>query len=355
MKKLLFITAFPPNNKSGGQSFSLSAIQELCQEYEVDVWYFGYKDHLCDKTLYDLAKSVTNYNINMSNIFNIFYVHPIYTRRFNKNILKYLCQISSKYYILFFDFSQVGLYACYVDHPYKIIRMHDVIHQKYSRITPFLAWWVKSAERKIMNNVKKVFVLSLKDIEIIKSVYNIEVLYTNGNIKCFLPSRNNVLNGCFLFYGLWSRKENLDGLIWFIKKVIPLIESDDIRFVVIGNGISESFQKKYLKLNRVEYLGFVDDALDIIYRSKALICPLFRGAGIKVKVIDAYATGTPVIGTDIAFEGLPIIDGLTFRVKTADDFANSIRNFVTISIEKKDFFTKIFKEKYNNHHLLEQI
>ena len=33
--------------------------------------------------------------------------------------------------------------------------------------------------------------------------------------------------------------------------------------------------------------------------------PLFQGAGIKVKVIEALACGTPIIGTDIAFEGLP--------------------------------------------------
>jgi len=34
--------------------------------------------------------------------------------------------------------------------------------------------------------------------------------------------------------------------------------------------------------------------------SKALISPLFTGAGIKVKVIEALACGIPVIGTDIA-------------------------------------------------------
>ena len=33
MKKLLYITAFPPNQKTGGQAFSLNAINELSQKY----------------------------------------------------------------------------------------------------------------------------------------------------------------------------------------------------------------------------------------------------------------------------------------------------------------------------------
>lgn len=54
----------------------------------------------------------------------------------------------------------------------------------------------------------------------------------------------------------------------------------------------------------MEYLGFMDNPYVQIAKCQALIAPLFNGAGVKVKVIEALALGTPVIGTDIAFEGI---------------------------------------------------
>ena len=55
-------------------------------------------------------------------------------------------------------------------------------------------------------------------------------------------------------------------------------------------------------------LGFVDNPYKIMSESLGLIAPLFHGAGIKVKVIESLACGTPVIGTEVAFEGIDFIE-----------------------------------------------
>ena len=91
--------------------------------------------------------------------------------------------------------------------------------------------------------------------------------------------------------------------MWFIKEVCPFI-NNNIVLKIIGRG----FQNILVDNDKIkiEIMGFVDDPYQIISNSRAMIVPLFRGAGIKVKVIEALACGTPVIGTDIAFEGLPL-------------------------------------------------
>lgn len=102
-------------------------------------------------------------------------------------------------------------------------------------------------------------------------------------------------------------------------------------------------------------MGFVENPLDIIYKSAALIAPLFTGAGVKVKVIDAFTTGTPVIGTEIAFEGLPFIERLTFQADKAKAYIEIINNFSVLSADEKQENARVFKQLYDKHHLSEQL
>ena len=90
-------------------------------------------------------------------------------------------------------------------------------------------------------------------------------------------------------------------------------------------------------------------------QSAAVIVPLFQGAGIKVKVIDSFTVGTPVIGTELAFEGLPAVAKLAYSAQTETEFADLLQAFEPLSYEEKIESAKQFNKIYNKHHLLEQI
>jgi len=351
MNKLLFITAFPPNNKSGGQVFSLNLLKDLSKKYKVDLIYFNYEDHTIDKNI--SVNSIKSFNV--SNLYSLrnFTKHPVFTRRFNKNILHYIANIASNYDILFFDYTQVGIYSLFLKHPYKVIRCHDVMAQKFTRRNKFFYNWVKLTENKILESAKKCFVLTEKDAEIIKKEYNLKVQYANEYLKNFQFYNYSETGKIFVFFGLWSRPENTEGLLWFVKKVIPLInQNTETTFLIIGGGLSDKIVKKYLSpYKNIRYLDFVDDPLDIIYKSGALVAPLFSGAGVKVKVIDAFTTGTPVIGTDITFEGLPYIKNLVRLAKEPSEYADIINNFTALSSNEKKENAAIFRSIYDKNHL----
>ena len=354
MKKLLFITAFPPNNKSGGQVFSLNLIKDLSTKYIIDLIYFTYKDHEIESNL--PINSIKYLSIDNRNCLYSFTIHPIFTRRFNKNILQYITEIASEYDILFFNYTQIALYSLYITHPYKVIRCHDILFQKFSRKERIFKLWIKSTEQKIFKNVKKIFVASKKDADIVKKVYNLNAYFSHEYVKDFQFYEIREKKNIFVFLGLWSRKENLDGLLWFIKEVFPLINrSPNIRFTVIGSGLSEKIRKKYFIPNNIEYLGFVYKPLDIIYTSRAVIAPLFIGAGVKVKVIDAFTTGTPVIGTDIAFEGLPCMESLVYLAEKPREYADIIHGFSELTWTEKQKNANAFRTLYDINHLAEQL
>jgi glycosyltransferase involved in cell wall biosynthesis len=354
MKKILFITAFPPNHNSGGQVFTLNLLCDLVKENTVDLIYFEYKNHSIESNL--SVNSIKSFKVNNFDCFLNISAHPIFTRRFNKKILKYIIERAMNYDILFFDYSQVALYSLYINHPYKIMRSHDVLFQMFSRKNKMFKYWIKKTEGEIFQSVQKVFVLSKKDADLIKKEYNLEVYFTNDYIQNFHFFEFSERSNTFIFFGLWSRKENFDGLLWFIKEVLPLVDrSLGIRFMVIGGGLSEKRRKKYLDPHDVEYLGFIDHPLDIIYTSRAVIAPLFTGAGIKVKVIDAFTTGTPVIGTDITFEGLPFLESLVYRAVMPQEYADIIKSFPKFTCFEKQKNAIMFKSLYDANHLLEQL
>ncbi|MDR2409573.1 MAG: glycosyltransferase family 4 protein [Bacteroidales bacterium] len=354
LRKLLFITAFPPNFKSGGQKFSLNLLRDLSKTFLVDLIYFEYKNHSIESNLpVNLVKS---FKVNNLNCFSKITAHPIFTRRFNKSILRYLADVSSRYDILFFDYSQVSLYSMFINHPYKVIRSHDVLFQMFSRKNKIFKYWIKCTEGRIFQSAQKVFVLSKKDADLIENIYNLKVYFSHECLQEFHFFEFSRQTKIFLFFGLWSRKENLDGLLWFVKEVLPLINrSLDIKFMVIGGGLPERIKKKYLEPNNIDCLGFVDRPLDIIYTSCAVIAPLFTGAGVKVKVIDAFTTGTPVIGTDITFEGLPFSERLVYHAEKPLEYAGIIHNFPVLTHLEKQKNADVFRQLYNINHLSDQL
>lgn len=354
MKKLLYISSFPPNQKTGGQTFSLNAINELSKKYIIDLIFFYYPEHDCEIVKGDNIQSIKCYNIRKFAFLKKFWIHPVFTRRFNRDLLRYLQSITNNYDVLYFDFSQIALYSLYLKHPYKILRMHDVLYQKFSRKNKLLGKWVFRTEKRLLKSFNKVFVPSQKDVALLKNVYKINAFYTNEYLKKVIFPDYKSQKKQFVFYGYWKRSENTDGLIWFIEKVFPLINID-IKFVVIGGGLPKYIKEKYLIEKGISYVGFIEKPLDIILQSSAVLVPLFQGAGIKVKVIDSFTTGTPVIGTDLAFEGLPDIKGLSYCTNDENDFAGFINNFKPFTYQEKINKAKEFDSIYNRHHLLEQI
>lgn len=351
---ILFITAFPPNSKTGGQTFSLNAINELSQKHAVDVLYFGYGQHKCEIVPNANIHFVTELKIHRFDFVRKFWMHPVFTRRFNKSALRFIQSLADKYDILYFDFSQVSLYSLFIDHPYKILRMHDVLCQKFGRKNALICKWVCRMERKILKSFKKIFVPSQKDVKIVKEQYGINSFYTNEylkklNVPACVEQKNR-----FVFYGYWKRAENRDGLVWFARNVFPLLKRRH-NFIVIGGGLDDFANERYLKPCGMRYLGFVENPLEIILQSKSVIVPLFQGAGIKIKTIDSFSVGTPVIGTALAFEGLPNIEKLCHQADDAQKMAETIDSFIPLSFEQKKEQSGRFRAIYDNHHLLEQI
>src|SRR5205814_366800 len=58
-----------------------------------------------------------------------------------------------------------------------------------------------------------------------------------------------------------------------------------------------------------EVQGQVEDAVRELARAKLAVVPLLVGSGTRVKILEAWAAGLPIVSTTVGAEGLPVCDG----------------------------------------------
>jgi glycosyltransferase involved in cell wall biosynthesis len=59
----------------------------------------------------------------------------------------------------------------------------------------------------------------------------------------------------------------------------------------------------------VEVTGFVADPRPLLAESQIFIVPVRAGGGMRVKIVDAWLWGLPVVSTTIGAEGVQVRDG----------------------------------------------
>lgn len=134
---------------------------------------------------------------------------------------------------------------------------------------------------------------------------------------------HNAENCDVLFWGAMNRSENSEAAIWFIKNVMPLIKDTRVRFVVAGNNPPQVLRD--YSSDNVLITGFVEDETKLFSSSMCFVAPLINGAGIKVKVLEAFSSGIPVLTNDVGIEGIPAKDGKEyFHCVTPQEYADVI-------------------------------
>lgn len=336
---ILFITAFTPSEIGAAVKNTKIMLEKLSNNHSVDLALFRYKSDSDYKTPNSNVKVVFEwYNslwFKWINIILFPFLYPQFSVRFN---WWYMFKINSlvrrkRYDVVVFDHSQMFLYAKFLRYDvHKILISHDVIAQRAHRAYSRLAYlWCFFSEKYCLNvSNSRIFTFSGKDSNLIKNLYGansyVSHAYLEKKVIDALPER---LNDEFVMFGMWGRADNLDGALWFLDKVAPLLQKP-IRIKIIGKGFPKEMLENLSHNVIVEYLGFVDNPYIIISNCKAVLAPIFTGAGLKAKVAESLACGTPVIGTNVALEGLPEECGDAMLL--ADDESSFVRH-----IEKIDY------------------
>ena len=119
---------------------------------------------------------------------------------------------------------------------------------------------------------------------------------------------------------------NVAGVLWFAKEVLPIIHRDlpNARLVIVG----KSPPPEVLALTadpRIEVTGYVEDPAPFIAAADVFVVPLQVGEGMRVKILDAWSWGLPVVSTPVGAEGIMVEPGQNILLAAeAGDFAAQV-------------------------------
>lgn len=115
---------------------------------------------------------------------------------------------------------------------------------------------------------------------------------------------------CLTFTGSMDWRPNQDGIIWFIEEVAPNFPPDmRWKLFVVGRNPPSWLREACNKVGQIEVTGSVDDVRPFISEAQAIVVPLRIGGGSRLKILEAFAMGKPVISTSVGAEGLRVSDG----------------------------------------------
>jgi GT2 family glycosyltransferase len=113
-----------------------------------------------------------------------------------------------------------------------------------------------------------------------------------------------------LFVGNFEHSPNVDALNWFGREVFPQIleRRPEANLIIVGSPLPSSFED-LIQHSNVRYAGVVPDVRAALAQCAVFVCPVLSGSGVRVKLLEAFASGIPAVSTTIGAEGLTSASG----------------------------------------------
>lgn len=123
-----------------------------------------------------------------------------------------------------------------------------------------------------------------------------------------------------VFVGYFRHQPNLDAMPWLVHEILPRVRAElpGVELTIVGASPPAEIQDLG-KLPGITVTGRVPEIAPYVHAAKVFVVPLRDGAGIRGKILEAWALGRAVVTTSVGVAGLHATDGVHLLV--ADDAA----------------------------------
>jgi len=137
---------------------------------------------------------------------------------------------------------------------------------------------------------------------------------------------------------------NSEGIKHFIRHCFPAVRKafPKVKLAIAGE-VSNIASVKALKNDNIVYLGRVDNLTKTYAQSKIVVSPIMSGAGMKVKNIEAFSHGMPIVATAFSMDGIEGKDGVNCFIK--DDNAQFSKSVIDL-LKDEELRKKISHNAY---------
>jgi glycosyltransferase involved in cell wall biosynthesis len=125
---------------------------------------------------------------------------------------------------------------------------------------------------------------------------------------------------------------NIEGVLWFARQVWPMVRQrfPQATFSVVGKNPPASIRDLADSSSQgsgsgIVVTGYVADPQPYLEKAAVFVVPLFSGGGMRVKIIDGWRWGLPIVSTTIGAEGIHYRDGENILIADSpEDFSRAV-------------------------------
>lgn len=137
----------------------------------------------------------------------------------------------------------------------------------------------------------------------------------------------------FLYVGALAYYPNIDALRVLAERVLPRLSAmtrERFELHVVGRGAPRWLEKSLRARREIVFHGGVVSMAPHYAQADAVVVPLRAGGGTRIKLLEAFAHGVPVIATAMAAHGLEVIPQVHYLEGADEDaLAEICARFVT--------------------------
>lgn len=211
------------------------------------------------------------------------------------------------------DSKGINPYGAYINNmpkPLQKILLSSIIKRKVVLNEISL---LKKYEKNIGKSFDKTIFVAQREADILNNILNedkaiavpigVDYNFFSERVMKSLDNEFTYLS----FLGQMNVAHNENAAVFFIQKVLPYIveKKPNTKFLIIGGGVTEKL--KNIQNDNVIFTGRVEDVRTYLQSSKIFVAPLLFGSGIKTKILEAMASGIPVVTTSIGAENIHAI------------------------------------------------
>jgi glycosyltransferase involved in cell wall biosynthesis len=217
--------------------------------------------------------------------------------------------------------------------------VESLIWQRYyeTEQNPLKCWYIKQQwrkferfERRAFAEATQVIAVSAEDALLIRERFGgqrVDVV-DNGIDRAYFEAVRAERDPCqILFLGSLDWRPNLDAVGLLLDRILPMVlaEEPSARLCLVGRKPPEPVVRRVRELDQVELHADVPDIRPYLARSGVMVVPLRIGGGSRLKILEALATGLPVVSTCVGAEGLELEPGRDFmEADTVDEMVRTL-------------------------------
>jgi len=345
VKKILYVTPKNPwDNKYGGAIRNNHIIKGLCKYYDVHVALtstnmFERESFInlapLDRVKLHLLNEASSNTSNKKTPVHLYYLAGLLGYgRFNESLFEIMRVLDPD---LVWYFQKHSLRSAgFPDKTPFILDLDNVNWNLLKRTAQY-----QSGKHKFLTSIK--MYLSYFEERILVRRASLTVI-SNPDEQNKLPTHNKVTaidngfnfskdlevnkarNQRILFFGSLFYYPNLDGLLWFCDKIWPIIltRRPESKLDIVGHVNDMKDIEGVVKLPGIRFHGFVEDIDPFIKTNACLVVPLRIASGTRVKILESWAKGLPVVSTTLGAEGLGASNHHSILTgDTPDEFADA--------------------------------